>query len=122
MAAHNELGRWGEIKAAEYLQQKGYVILHRDWKYKRRDLDIVAFKDDTCVIVEVKTRADAYIMVPEMAVDRQKVRSIMVAANAYIKLYRIDKDIRFDIISIVGSNENDISINHIEDAFLPIPY
>ena len=122
MAAHNELGRWGEIKAAEYLQQKGYVILHRDWKYKRRDLDIVAFKDDTCVIVEVKARADAYIMAPEMAVDRQKVRSIMVAANAYIKLYRIDKDIRFDIISIVGSNENDISINHIEDAFLPIPY
>ena len=122
MAAHNELGRWGEIKAAEYLQQKGYVILHRDWKYKRRDLDIVAFKDDTCVIVEVKARADAYIMAPEMAVDRQKVRSIMVAANAYIKLYRIDKDIRFDIISIVGSNENDISINHIEDAFMPIPY
>ena len=42
MAAHNELGKWGEDLAADYLQRKGYTIIERDWKSGRRDLDIVA--------------------------------------------------------------------------------
>ena len=29
MAAHNELGKWGEDLAAAYLQEKGYEILER---------------------------------------------------------------------------------------------
>ncbi len=122
MAAHNELGRWGETKAAEYLEKKGYAILHRDWKYGHRDLDIVACKDNICVIVEVKTRKDDKVLAPELAVDRRKVRSLMIAANAYIRLFEIDNDVRFDIISIIGTNNDNICINHIEDAFLPIPF
>ena len=42
MAAHNELGRWGEDLAAAYLGQKGYTIIERDWKSGRRDIDIIA--------------------------------------------------------------------------------
>jgi len=57
-----------------------------------------------------------------MAVDRRKVRSLMIAANAYIKLFKIDKEVRFDIIAILGDNDDNMEINHIEDAFLPIPY
>ena len=53
MAAHNELGKWGENLAAEYLQDKGYEILERDWKSGHHDLDIVAKEDDTLVVVEV---------------------------------------------------------------------
>jgi len=56
MAYHNELGKWGEDVAVSYLQQLGYVILHRDWDYHHRDLDIVAIDNGTLVIVEVKTR------------------------------------------------------------------
>ena len=56
MAAHNELGRWGEQIAAEYLQKKGYWIMFRDWKVGHRDLDIIAKQNDVVVIVEVKTR------------------------------------------------------------------
>ena len=55
MAYHNELGKWGEDVAVSYLQQLGYVILHRDWDYHHRDLDIVAIDNGTLVIVEVKT-------------------------------------------------------------------
>ena len=42
MAAHNELGKWGEEMAAEYLQQKGYRIIERDWRSGNRDIDIIA--------------------------------------------------------------------------------
>ena len=42
MAAHNELGKWGEDTAADYLQRNGYTIIERDWKSGHRDLDIIA--------------------------------------------------------------------------------
>ena len=42
MAEHNDLGKWGEDLAADYLQRKGYMILERDWKSGHRDLDIIA--------------------------------------------------------------------------------
>ena len=52
MAAHNELGQWGENLAAEYLCSKGYVIIDRDWRSGHRDLDIIAEDGDVVVFVE----------------------------------------------------------------------
>src|SRR5574344_381770 len=123
MAEHNILGHWGEEMAADYLMKKGYTICHRNWRYGHRDLDIVAFKDDVLAIVEVKTRRNNLFMEPEMAVDRKKVRSLMIAANAYVKAYKIDYQLRFDILTVTGNNFcDDYSINHIEDAFMPLAY
>ena len=56
MAAHNELGKEGELLAANHLQSEGYVIRHRNWRCGHKELDIVAEKDGTLVFVEVKTR------------------------------------------------------------------
>ena len=58
MAAHNELGKWGEDKASEFLQLNGYQIIERDWKSGRRDIDIVATNGTEVVFVEVKTRSN----------------------------------------------------------------
>ena len=46
MAEHNELGKWGEDEAARFLQRKGFTILERDWRVGKRDLDIIALKED----------------------------------------------------------------------------
>lgn len=118
MAAHNELGKWGESLAADYLTAKGYTILARNWRVGHRDIDIVAFHNDTLVIIEVKTRTANTFVSPEEAVDYQKIRSLCIAANAYVKLKRINTPIRFDIIAITG-NASNYDINHIEQAFLP---
>ena len=56
MAAHNELGQWGEEVATDYLRRKGYTIVERDWKSGHRDLDIIAMDGQTLVVVEVKRR------------------------------------------------------------------
>ena len=85
MAYHNELGKWGEDVAVSYLQQLGYVILHRNWDYHHRDLDIVAIDNGTLVIVEVKTRKNEQFADADEAVTPQKVRSLSIAANAYVK-------------------------------------
>lgn len=64
MAAHNELGKEGELLAANHLQSEGYVIRHRNWRCGHKELDIVAEKDGTLVFVEVKTRKERFIRTP----------------------------------------------------------
>ena len=117
MALHNELGKWGEDVAAEYLERQGYTIIERDWKSGHRDLDIIALDGDTIVFVEVKTRSNRMFTDPEMAVDYQKIRHLQQAANHYIKYRHINHDIRFDIITVVGTMNDSPAIDHIKDAF-----
>jgi len=119
MAAHNDLGKWGEDKAAEYIERKGYKILERNWRIGHRDLDIVALDGDTLAIVEVKTRRNALFMEPEQAVDWKKIRSLTIAANTFVKTHHISVPIRFDIITVMGTGNDDCQIKHIENAFLP---
>ena len=120
MARHNEYGKWGENMAAQYLMQKGYAIRHHDWKSGRRDLDIVAVTPDgrTLVFVEVKTRRDRLFSEPEQAVDWRKIRSLTMAASAYMNQYALPLEPRFDIITVVGEGTT-AHIDHIESAFLP---
>ena len=75
MAAHNELGKWGEEIAAAFVEKKGYEILQRDWKYGHHDLDIIAKDEDTLVIIEVKTRRNRLFGNPEEAIDYKKTKS-----------------------------------------------
>ena len=121
MALHNDFGHWGEEVAAGYLRRQGYTILHRNYRVGHRDLDIVALRDDVLAFVEVKTRRENSLVDAELAVDGRKIQSVSIAANSYIKRFNISALIRFDVITVVGSPSGTYRINHIEDAFLPIP-
>ena len=114
MAAHNELGKEGELLAANHLQSEGYVIRHRNWRCGHKELDIVAEKDGTLVFVEVKTRKDA--------VTNGKIRRIVSSADAYLRKYAIDLPVRFDLITIVTGENGLPRLRHIEDAFYPPLY
>ncbi len=118
MADHNTLGKDGENAAIEYLVQRGYQILHTNWRKGRYELDIVAKTDEELIVVEVKTRSGFDWMKPEEAVDTRKIRNIVTATDIYIKIFNVDLPARFDIISVVGAYPN-FEIDHIEDAFYP---
>ena len=118
MATHNKLGKAEEDAAAAYLEGKGYILLHRNWRKNHLELDIVAEKDHELVVVEVKTRANGSYREPQEAVDWLKIRRIVIATDAYIKHFGWDKPVRFDIITVVGQN-GDFQIEHIENAFYP---
>ena len=121
MAAHNDLGHKGEEMAAEYLQSKGYCILERNWVNKgRKELDIIATKDDVVVFVEVKTRKVGSATTPISAVNDRKQHRICLAADSYIKANRIDFSCRFDVIGIIY-NDDASRVEHYEDAFRPRP-
>ena len=115
MAEHNNTGRQGEDRAAQHLLDEGYQIISRNWHNRgRKELDIVATKDNTLVFVEVKTRQPGSINDPLRAVDGRKQHRLVLAANSFILQHRIEMNVRFDIIAIMGAE-----VQHIENAFVP---
>ena len=100
MADHLDFGKKGEEIAADLLQKKGYKILDTNWRSGKNEIDIVA-KDGTgkyVVVVEVKSRHSLYGGEPETAVNREKQRALIRAANAYVRIKNLQDEIRFDII------------------------
>jgi putative endonuclease len=116
MATHNDTGNKGELLAANYLQEKGYEILKRNYRWKRYELDLIAKKDDLLVFVEVKTKTSTKFGQPEASVTQKKASQLMVAAEQYIFEINWNKPIRFDIIAIIITKES-IEIEHLIDAF-----
>jgi len=119
VAEHNDKGAVGEELAAAHLTGKGYVILEKNWRFGKEEIDIIAQQKDMLVIVEVKTRGGSFFGEPEEFVDRQKQRHLIKAANGYIEKNNLDLEVRFDIIGVILSGKNH-RINHIEDAFHPV--
>lgn len=118
MAEFHNLGQAGEEEAVKYLEEKGYKILMRNWKAGKHEIDIIAETNDFIVFVEVKTRSEDYLLDPSEAVTREKQRSIIFAADTFIKRYNIDKESRFDIITVIKKGSS-FHTDHIENAFYP---
>ena len=116
MASHNQLGKAGEEAAVQYLIEQGYTIRHRNWRYGRKELDIVAYKDGELVVVEVKCRKSETFQRPAEAVDGRKISHIFAATDAYLRCYSLRVSVRFDVIAIVGS-PGTFTIEHMKDAF-----
>ncbi|WP_300724542.1 YraN family protein [uncultured Bacteroides sp.] len=118
MADHNTLGKEGEDAAVNYLLQEGYQIRHRNWRFRRKELDIVAEKDGELIVIEVKTRRNEEFGSPEDAINARKIRNIISSTDAYLKKFQLDLPVRFDIITLVGE-QPPFKIEHIKEAFLP---
>ena len=117
MSKHNEIGTNGELLAANFLKNKGFIILETNWRTGKREIDIIAEHSDSIVFVEVKTRSNFNFGFPEEAVTEAKKNLIKSAAQEYFELNDCKKTVRFDIVSILQKGWNTQEINHIEDAF-----
>jgi len=114
-----ELGKKGEDIAVAYLVKKGYKLLHRNWHFGHKELDIVTSYNGMLVVVEVKTRWTNYWEEPKESVRRKKQKFIIDATEEYVQHYNLNMDVQFDVISIVLQG-NSHELEHIEDAFQPI--
>ncbi len=118
MAQHNEIGREGEVLATEHLIKQGYTIREVNWRSGKLELDIVAYKDVTLVVVEVKTRSSLLYDNPTDAITRKKIKHIVDATDAYIRLFDTPFEVRFDVITLT-KEDGGYRLEHIEDAFYP---
>ena len=116
MAAHNELGKFGEEFAIVFLQKKGYEILDTNWTFQKAEIDIIAKKENTLAIVEVKTRSSLDFGLPQDFVKPKKIQLLVKAVNEYVLSNELDVEVRFDIIAIHKEGQ-EFKIEHLEDAF-----
>ena len=116
MSEHNDVGREGEALAANFLQQKGYEIVDRNWRYGPKEIDIVARDGETMVFVEVKTRSTLAFELPQEAVTKKKMKNLVEAADAYMLQYNIELEGRFDIVGVLNGNPPKV-IEHIVGAW-----
>ena len=120
MYGNHQTGRKGESVALLYLEQQGYKVIRVNWRYKHLEIDIVARDGDYLVFVEVKTRKDASFGMPYEAVDLVKQRRLVRAAERYLAVHPHMGDIRFDIVSVLYSDEHECyHAALIKDAFWP---
>ncbi|MEC4048255.1 YraN family protein [Flavobacterium sp. SUN046] len=116
MAEHNKLGKKGEEIAVAHLQERGYVILETNWRAQSAEIDIIAKKGNTLVVVEVKTRSSIEYGLPQDFVKPAQIQRLVKAIDQYITIKNLDLEVRFDIIAI-NKIFSDYNVEHIEDAF-----
>ena len=116
MAEHNELGKFGEELAVEFLQKNGYAILETNWTFQKAEIDIIAKKENTLAIVEVKTRSSIEFGLPQDFVKPKKIQLLVKAVDAYVNKKELDIEVRFDIIAIHKEGKSFV-IDHLTDAF-----
>ena len=117
MSAHNEFGKLGEEMAAEYLIEKGYQILYRNYRYLKAEIDILAQKEAILAVVEVKSRSSDQFQEIAETVNKKKIGLLVSAADHYVTDNDLDVEVRFDIITIL-KKEKEFQLEHLEDAFL----
>jgi putative endonuclease len=118
MAHHNTTGMLGEQMALEYLLQKGFVILHQNWRHSHWEVDVIASYNDTVHFIEVKTRRTKKFGYPEDDVTKKKVTNLINAAEEFLYLHPEWKRIQFDILSINLLRNEPAEYFFIEDVHL----
>lgn len=118
MAAKDDLGRRGEDLAVEYLQERGLVVLARNWRCRDGELDVVATEDDRLVVCEVKTRSSTRFGEPAEAVTPRKAHRIRRVAGAWLAAHRVPwVEVRFDVLAVLLEPGRPATVRHIEAAF-----
>lgn len=112
-------GQWAEDLAADYLSHLGLRIIHRNWRHKRAEIDIIAWDGPTLVFIEVKARSNLSFGLPEEMVGSRKKRLLFHAASAFMVEFEYEGEIRFDILSITKQQHKMVEIRHLKDAFYP---
>jgi len=110
-------GKYGEDVAAGYLEDQGYEILERNYRYGKGEIDIVALDHDILVFVEVKYARDADDEFPEDRVTPRKRTQIRTIAEGYMDENDLhDTDCRCDVIAVMGKGTG-VTLRHLKDAF-----
>ncbi len=119
MAAKDDFGRAGEDRAVAHLIGDGYRIIARNWRCPQGEIDVIAERDDTLVIVEVKTRRSELYGHPFEAIDKRKAARLWRLAMAWLAAHpdlARGRRLRIDAVGLVGPDARTARLEHLEDA------
>ena len=108
------LGVSGEQLAAAWYEDRGYVVVARNWRCREGELDLIVRNGREFVFCEVKTRTTDAFGVPAEAVTRDKQARIRRLAARWLSedAPLRPRAIRFDVAAILGGE-----VEILEGAF-----
>ncbi len=111
-----QTGSRGEEFAADYLRRNGFLIVERNWRQGRLEVDIIASKGERLHFVEVKTRGDGSWITPEEAFDEAKNRTMLRAVNAYVERYAVECEVQVDLVAVRCDEYGSLDIKYYPDV------
>lgn len=115
------LGAVGEHWAEIYLRGRGYTILHRNWRCRWGEVDLIAANDGYIAFVEVKARKARSLERPLEAVSQKKQERLHLTAEAYLVSHPEEqRQPRMDVCAILapqGTYTKNPEITYLENAF-----
>ena len=109
------IGNIGEEKVVWHYRFKGHKIIARNFSCRYGELDIVALKDNTVIVVEVKTRKNNNFAHAREFVDHKKQARIKNTTNIFLQKNNLTEyNVRFDVAEVYTDSNK---INIIENAF-----
>ncbi|CAI8292490.1 MAG: Uncharacterised protein [uncultured Bacteroidota bacterium] len=116
MAQHNRFGNEAEEKALDYLLQKGYTLLGKNYRYGHAEVDLLMQKKEKLICVEVKARSTDFFGTPQSFISSKKIQLIVSVVDHYIEVSDLDLEVRFDVIAITKKRDK-WRIKHLKNAF-----
>lgn len=100
MARHISTGKEGEDLAALYFEKEGFTILARNWRFRHKEVDLIACRNNVLHFIEVKTRTSTTFGWPEEKVSEAKMRFLMAAAEEFLESCEATMRVQFDVLAI----------------------
>jgi putative endonuclease len=128
MARHNEFGIAAETAAAACLAARGWTILHRNWRWRRLEIDLIVRRGSVVAFVEVRARRSTAYGHPLETIGWRKRRDLERAAHAWIRSHSTGYDersgadvvYRFDVVTLSDARSGAAGeLEHLEDAWRP---
>lgn len=107
-------GKIGEDLAEQYLSQKDYYILARNYHSRFGEIDIIASDGSSIVFVEVKTRTQSQFGTPLEAITSHKLSKMIKTSQFYLSQRNMHSHpYRFDAIEVILRKDEKPLINHL---------
>ena len=123
MATTREQGQYTESLACQYLENKGFKLIEKNFNCRLGEIDLIMKDNDSLVFVEVRYRRSNNFGSGAESVTANKQSKLIKTASLYLQKHdKYNKNpARFDIVSITGIIEtndiNNIYFDWIENAF-----
>jgi putative endonuclease len=106
--ARRQLGDLGEDVACDFLKNRGFEIIERNYLRKWGELDIIARKNNIVHFVEVKSVSQETPSIvsqetryrPEENMHPRKINRLTRAIQTYLMEKRINEDWQLDLVTI----------------------
>lgn len=106
------------MAAWKYLSGRGYKIIEKNYRVPIGEIDVIAEKAGRLIFLEIKTRSNKRLGLPQEAVDSHKQKKLIQLAAYYLKkAKKVDSRVSFEVLAVLWNDKGAHEFNLIENAF-----